>query len=215
MRPFILSDNQAITREGLSSLIAGRWPGVAVIYACEQKGLLDALRRYPDAVVVLDYALFDFKSEQQMFDAMAGAERSSWLLFFDEPNEPFLGNILASAPEVGMVGKRGSGKEILDALICLSGRKTYICDTVAEILKKGIQRAEAAEALTSAEKSVLRGIALGKTTKEIAREKNLSFHTVNTHRRNIFRKLKVNNLHEAARCAFKQGIVGMAEYCCI
>ncbi len=55
-------------------------------------------------------------------------------------------------------------------------------------------------------------IALGKTTKEIAAEKNLSFHTINSHRKNIFRKLGVNNVHEATKYAMRAGIVDLAEY---
>ena len=66
--------------------------------------------------------------------------------------------------------------------------------------------------LTTAERSILKEIALGKTTKEIAAERNLSFHTVNSHRKNIFRKLGVNNAHEATKYAMKAGIVDLVEY---
>ena len=48
--------------------------------------------------------------------------------------------------------------------------------------------------------------------KEIAAEKNLSFHTINSHRKNIFRKLGVNNVHEATKYAMRAGIVDLAEY---
>lgn len=61
-------------------------------------------------------------------------------------------------------------------------------------------------------KIILKEIALGKTTKEIAAEKNLSFHTINSHRKNIFRKLGVNNVHEAIKYAMRAGIVDLAEY---
>ena len=50
------------------------------------------------------------------------------------------------------------------------------------------------------------------TRKEIAAEKNLSFHTINSHRKNIFRKLGVNNVHEATKYAMRAGIVDLAEY---
>jgi len=66
--------------------------------------------------------------------------------------------------------------------------------------------------LTNTEKIILKEIALGKTTKEIAAERNLSFHTVNSHRKNIFRKLEVNNVHEATKYAMRAGIVDLAEY---
>ena len=65
--------------------------------------------------------------------------------------------------------------------------------------------------LTQTEKNILKEIALGKTTKEIAAEKNLSFHTINSHRKNIFRKLGVNNVHEATKYAMRAGIVDLAE----
>ena len=38
------------------------------------------------------------------------------------------------------------------------------------------------------------------------------FHTINSHRKNIFRKLGVNNVHEATKYAMRAGIVDLAEY---
>jgi DNA-binding NarL/FixJ family response regulator len=66
--------------------------------------------------------------------------------------------------------------------------------------------------LTTSERLVLHEIARGKTTKEIAFEQNLSFHTINTHRKNIFRKLEVNNVHEAIKYALRAGIIDSSEY---
>lgn len=54
--------------------------------------------------------------------------------------------------------------------------------------------------LTKTETEILKDIALGMTTKEIAEKRFSSFHTVNTHRKNIF-KLGVNNVHEATKYA--------------
>ena len=66
--------------------------------------------------------------------------------------------------------------------------------------------------LTPSEKTILREIALGKTTKEIAAEKNLSFHTVNAHRRNIYRKLGLNSVNEVTRYALQAGLIDLLEY---
>lgn len=67
-------------------------------------------------------------------------------------------------------------------------------------------------ALTKTETEILKEIALGATTREIAEKRFSSFHTVNTHRKNIFRKLGVNNVHEAIRYAMRSGLVDAAEY---
>jgi len=53
---------------------------------------------------------------------------------------------------------------------------------------------------------------MGMTTKEIAEKRISSFHTVNTHRKNIFRKLEVNNVHEATKYALRAGLIDSAEY---
>ena len=66
--------------------------------------------------------------------------------------------------------------------------------------------------LTKTEQEILKDIALGMTTKEIAAKRFFSFHTVNTHRKNIFRKLGVNNVHEATKYALRAGLVDAAEY---
>ena len=66
--------------------------------------------------------------------------------------------------------------------------------------------------LTKTETEILKDIALGMTTKEIADKRFSSFHTVNTHRKNIFRKLNVNNVHEATKYALRAGLVDTAEY---
>ena len=66
--------------------------------------------------------------------------------------------------------------------------------------------------LTKTETEILKEIALGITTREIAEKRFSSSHTVNTHRKNIFRKLGVNNVHEAIRYAMRSGLVDAAEY---
>ena len=66
--------------------------------------------------------------------------------------------------------------------------------------------------LTKTETEILKDIALGMTTKETAEKRFSSFHTVNTHRKNIFRKLGVNNVHEATKYALRAGLVDSAEY---
>ena len=50
------------------------------------------------------------------------------------------------------------------------------------------------------------------TAKEIAVKRNLSVHTINTHRKNIFRKLAVTNASELIMVAIKAGWIDNIEY---
>ena len=61
--------------------------------------------------------------------------------------------------------------------------------------------------LSTREKQVLRLIAEGKLSKEIASELTISINTVNRHRQNIREKLSVNNAIEAVRAARAMGLV--------
>lgn len=61
------------------------------------------------------------------------------------------------------------------------------------------------EPLSHREHEVLGLVAMGQSDKEIAETLSLSLHTVKSHLRNILAKLHVNNRHEAAYYAKKQG----------
>ena len=66
--------------------------------------------------------------------------------------------------------------------------------------------------LTTTEQLILKDIAFGKTTKEIAADRHVSIHTIVSHRKNIFRKIAVNNVHEATKYAVKAGLIDLADY---
>ncbi len=66
--------------------------------------------------------------------------------------------------------------------------------------------------LTASEIEIVKLIAEGMTTKEIASRKNVSFHTIMTHRKNIFRKARVNNASELVMFAIRAGIIDTIEY---
>lgn len=213
MKTCILADNQFITREGIKSLLHNNGFETFVAVAC-MKELQEQLKLIPDALVVLDYTLFDFESVQQLLIAKAAFRKSVWLLFSEELGEDFLRFVLLTDSTLNVLMKHDPEKEILKALGNIANGKSYLCELAVQILNGGVPKHDkiASFKLTASEKVVLHEIALGKTTKEIAFEKNLSFHTVNTHRKNIFRKLGVNNLHEAIKYAIRAGIFDVAEY---
>ncbi|MBD0328533.1 MAG: response regulator transcription factor [Thermoleophilia bacterium] len=65
----------------------------------------------------------------------------------------------------------------------------------------------AAEGLSERELAVLRALARGLSNKEIARELWVTEQTVKFHLRNIYRKLELANRTEAARYAYRHGLV--------
>jgi DNA-binding NarL/FixJ family response regulator len=61
--------------------------------------------------------------------------------------------------------------------------------------------------LTAREKEILEAMVQGKIKKEIAGQLNLSFHTVDSHLRNIYQKLEVNTRTGAVAKALKEKLV--------
>lgn len=219
MREYIIADNQDITKAGMMFLLS-KQKDVSQLLAVDNKTeLIRELRLHPQAVVILDYTLFDFAGADELIVLRERFKEVDWLLFSDELSIGFLRQVLFSSMAFGVVMKDNSKEEILTALQCASRKERFICNHVTNLLLSGnIQQASSStniqedHLLTATEKNILKEIASGKTTKEIAAEKNLSFHTINSHRKNIFRKLGVNNVHEATKYAMRAGIVDLAEY---
>lgn len=106
-------------------------------------------------------------------------------------------NELLTAIEAALKGKKYFAEEILDRLIELSENRS-IPDEQSR--------------LTASEIEIVRLIAGGMSTKEIADIRCISYHTVNTHRKNIFRKLEVTNSSELIMHAIKAGWIDNIEY---
>lgn len=208
----ILADNQSITRRGVIALLEELMSERVIEEVAGYRDLQALLRRYPRSLVVVDYSLFDFQSLSQMINMKSGAAESSWLLFTDEPDEHFLRRLLLADPVISVVTKQDSLETIRKALLAVSKGDLYRCEYAESVMRGGVPSGKKAEPLTPSEKKILREIALGKTTKEIAIERHLSFHTVNAHRRNIYRKLGVNSLSEVTRYALQAGLADPVEY---
>ena len=218
MREFIIADNQDITKAGMMFLLSRQKDTALLLEADNKAELIQQLRLHPGAVVILDYTSFDFVSSDELIVLHERFREADWLLFSDELSIGFLRQVLFSSMSFGVVLKDNSKEEILTALQCASRKERFICNHVSNLLLSGnsqtslLHPIQQNDLLTPAERSILKEIALGKTTKEIAVERNLSFHTINSHRKNIFRKLGVNNAHEATKYAMKAGIVDLVEY---
>lgn len=218
MREYIIADNQDITKAGMMFLLSRQKDTALLLEADNKAELIQQLRLHPTAVVILDYTLFDFSGAEELIVLHERFKEADWLLFSDELSVPFLRQVLFSSMAFGVVMKDNSKEEIFSALQCATRKERFICNHVSNLLLSGSALPSPAhpaikdDLLTFAERNILKEIASGKTTKEIAAERNLSFHTVNSHRKNIFRKLNVNNAHEATKYAMKAGIVDLVEY---
>ena len=199
----LLADKQDITRAGLIYVIE-KMEGLETKYVEDKTELMLALRENEDTVVILDYTLFDINDAAELLILNQRFPYTRWLLFSEDLSADFVRVLIASSSMFSVLLKESQLMEIKEAIRFCVDSKRFVCQRMMEVEEK--------VNLTKTETEILKDIALGMTTKEIAEKRFSSFHTVNTHRKNIFRKLGVNNVHEATKYALRAGLVDSAEY---
>ncbi len=210
-KTIILVDNQDITRAGLHYYLGSTFSTHKVLEVTDKKQLTDLLLADSNAVVVLDYTNTGFNSTDELLNLSKRFESVNWILFSNDLSEPVMKQ-MSLYDNYSMVLKDCSGNEILDALRSSISGKRYICHHIANLLINSNHRDETLHQLTQSEIEILKLIAHGKTVKEIAQLRNSSYHTIVTHKKNIFRKLEVNTVYEATKYALKAGLLEIVEY---
>jgi len=114
----------------------------------------------------------------------------------------------------GFVSKAGSSSELVEALITVARGQAYLSPAVAaqvmEWVKSGEPQGEhdsALECLTEREIQVLRLLAEGKVSKEVAASLDLGVETVRSYRKSLMKKLQIHNVAELMRFAVLAGVI--------
>lgn len=116
----------------------------------------------------------------------------------------------------GYVLKESGPEELQNALLSAARSQNPVPRRmIPEVLKRISERTPLSQSsgvsLTSREMQILRGIAKGHTSKTLARDSGLKVPSVETHVRNILRKLSASNRGEAVSIALKLGLVTLAD----
>ena len=211
MRHYIIADNQELTRFALEGLLQKEGEN-AVYRAFDKAKLVELLKEHESAVVLLDYTLFDFADEDQLLIIAERFNLSNWILISDELTPQFIRRVVYASHQFSVVFKDGPLSEIREALSAVNRQTRFLSQRALETIIIQQQEEETPSILTTTEMEIVKAIALGKTTKEIAAERFSSIHTITTHRKNIFRKLDINTAHEAVKYALRAGLIDPSEF---
>lgn len=212
MKNIIIADNQDITRAGMAYVLSKR-DNISNQVARNKTELILLLNDCPEAVVILDYTLFDIFSESDLLNIGQRFPLAHLILWSEELSVDFIRNLVNASNWISVLMKDAKMSEIEQCLDYVLQGQRFLCQHATNMILAPTSSVDKETAvLTKTETEILKEIALGITTREIAEKRFSSFHTVNTHRKNIFRKLGVNNVHEAIRYAMRSGLVDAAEY---
>ena len=210
----VIADTQFLIVEALQSIIQKDDRYVVAGVAGVRTELLNLLGKNGDALLIIDFANVDFDSMVDLKSIRLNYPQIAILILTNSVSKAEL----ASLTRLGIkniIYKTADKDEILFAIeSALKGKKYYSDEILDQLLDPGETKngGEIEKHLTSSEIEIVKLIANGLTTKEIASKKSISYHTVNTHRKNIFRKLDVSNVSELTMYAIKAGWINNIEY---
>jgi DNA-binding NarL/FixJ family response regulator len=112
--------------------------------------------------------------------------------------------------------KKASSSDLLDALRTVSKGGSYLSPEVSDHLLTRIQRGDLErngipgplDGLSPRERQVLRLVAEGKTSKDIAVMLDLALQTVRTYRKTLMKKIGVTNVASLTQLALRAGLTG-------
>lgn len=210
MAKYILADNRELTRFALENLIRQK---EGMVYKTSNKaGLVELLKEHENAIVLLDYTLFDFADVDQLLIVGERFALAQWILISEDLTPAFLRRVVYSSHQFSIVFKDEPLSSVREALQAASNHKRFFSQKALETIISHQEEEERPSILTETEIEIVKAIAQGKTTKEIAEERFSSIHTINTHRKNIFRKLKINTAHEVVKYALRAGLIDSSEF---
>ncbi len=210
----IIADSQFLIVESLKSILESdeRYEVLAVVPSKN-----DLLRTLPDinnCLLITDFALIDFNGIADLKEIMFKHSGVAVLILTNSVTKSELGELTSSGFR-DVLYKTADREEIFTAIeMTLKGKKYYSDEILDLLTESGNSRQliENSGRLTASEIEIVKLIADGLTAKEIAFKRHISFHTVNTHRKNIFRKLGVSNTSELIMAAIKAGWIDNIEY---
>lgn len=107
----------------------------------------------------------------------------------------------------GYILKKDSHEELVSAVRAVKNGKVYLSSDVNSMLMKGLNGVEEQKLLTDREREILKLIAKEYTNRQMAEELFISERTVETHRKNIFRKTGTNNLVGLIKFAYANNLI--------
>lgn len=212
MTPFriLLADDHAMFRQGVRRLLE-EIPGVEVVgEACDGLELLQLLKRLAPHLIVLDLSMPRLRGVEALYEIKSSCPAAKVLVLTMHKEREYLYHAFKAGAE-GFLVKEDAVEELQAAVKALRQGNKYFSPRMApeiqEMLAEEFQgrRRGAEEVLSLREKQVLKLIAEGKSSKEIADLLFISQRTVHNHRNNILRKLKLKRITDLVRYAVEKG----------
>lgn len=213
----LFADDHGIVRDGLRALLKSD-PGISIVGEARdgEQAVHMTTRLRPD-IAILDISMPKLNGIEATRIIKRDSPQTKVLILTIHEKEEFIYEMI-QAGAGGYVLKNAEKKEIFAAVRALAAGETYFSPCVSKLLIDGVikrtmeqpaPRTNGARQLTTREIEILRHIAEGRTSREIADTLHISFRTVNSHRTNLMQKLDIHDTAGLVRYAIQTNLVNL------
>ncbi len=208
----VVADDHALVRAGIRALLE-RIAGVEVVgEAGDGREALDLINQLKPDVLLLDIAMPVLSGLEVLREARRGPTDTRVIVLTVHETEEYAVQAMRSGA-AGFLPKSAASAELELALRTVSRGEQYLSPAVArhsatETPTTPDSRSLLAE-LTPRQLEVLKLIAKGRSTKDIANELDISAKTVETHRAQLMERLQIHDVAGLVRYAIRTGLVMM------
>jgi DNA-binding NarL/FixJ family response regulator len=208
----LLADDHALVRHGLS-LILNREPDIEVVAEAGDGAEAVELARPEDVdLAILDVTMPRLTGIQAAREIAARGDTPKTLILSMHDNEQYFFEALGAGAS-GYVLKSVVDRDLVEAVRATMRGESFIYPgAVKALIRQHLERAASGEApaadpLSPRESEVLKLVAEGYTTKQIAETLFIAEKTVERHRANILEKLGMRDRVELTRYAIRRGLI--------
>jgi len=209
----LIVDDHAVVRRGVRSLLESQ-PGWEISgEAATGREAVDLAARLQPDIVVMDLSLPELNGLDATRQLLKESPRSEILVLTMHHSEELARNVLQAGAR-GYVLKSDADQSLIAAVESLRQHKPFLTSTVTEfVLDDYMRRAESDDdgvahaAVTAREREIIQLLAEGRSNKEAASTLGISVKTIEAHRANIMRKLRLRSVSDLVRYAIRNKMV--------
>jgi len=206
----LLTDDHTLVRSGIRRILEGQ-PGVEVVAEAADGAAALELVRHADAdVLVLDLKMPGIDGVEVLRAAKAIRPALKVIILTMHAGQEYVGRAVKAGADAYLL-KDSAVQDLVAAVEAVVAGRSYFSPSIQQQLA-GLVRGRndapsRAQALTDREREVLAWLARGLSSREVARELDISVRTVETHRANLMHKLGVKSVAVLIQVAIREGMI--------
>lgn len=207
----LIVDDHAMLRDGIRALLDLHDDIEIVGEASEGREAIEKVIELSPDVVVMDIAMPGMDGLEATRRLRKKHPHVKVLVLTQHDNREYVLSAI-KAGAAGYVPKRGLGSELVTAIRAVYSGNSFLYPSAAAALIDDYLRQvdeEPYDRLSNREREILKLIADGHTSREIANMLYISLKTVLGHRTNLMEKLNIHNRTELIKYAMRKGLVSM------